>query len=91
MAISAKCIKLAEQWRTSAEAELKAAKALRATGQNWGQVYWHAGFAIEQMIKAIRIKREALEEWPAADRGAKWHDLELLANTVIKDDLRARL
>ena len=90
MGASAKCIRLAEQWRASAEAEVEAAKALRATGQNWGQVYWHAGFAIEQMIKAIRIKREGFEEWPAADRGAKWHDLELLADAVIKDDLRAR-
>jgi hypothetical protein len=62
MAASAKCIRLAEQWRASAEAEVEAAKALRATGQNWGQVYWHAGFAIEQMIKAIRIKREGFEE-----------------------------
>jgi hypothetical protein len=55
---------LAEQWRASAEAEVEAAKALRATGQNWGQVYWHAGFAIEQILKAIRIKHEGLEEWP---------------------------
>ena len=41
------------------------------------------------MLKAIRIKRDALEEWPAADRGSKWHDLEFLAEMVVKDELRA--
>jgi hypothetical protein len=88
MTVSAKCARLAEQWRASAEAEIDAAKALRATGQNWGQVYWHAGFAIEQMLKAIRIRREGLEEWPAADRGAIWHDLEVLADRVVRADLQ---
>ena len=89
MSVSARCLRLAEQWTASTAAEVEAAKALRATGQSWGQVYWHAGFAVEQILKAIRIKREGLEEWPAGDRGAKWHDLEFLADLVIKDELRA--
>jgi hypothetical protein len=89
MPVSAKCAALAEKWRASAEAEIEAAKALRATGQNWGQVYWHAGFAVEQMLKAIRLKRDGHEVWPVADRGGAWHDLEFVVDRAVGDDLRA--
>jgi hypothetical protein len=79
MPISATCAALAEQWKASAERELATADNLRATGQDWPNVYWHAGFAVEHMLKAVRIKRDGLEVWPASDRGARWHQLEYIA------------
>jgi hypothetical protein len=52
-------------------------------------VYTHAGFAVELMLKAIRVKQDGLEEWPAADRGAKWHDLEFASEQAgLSDELR---
>jgi hypothetical protein len=90
MAVSPKCATLAEEWKTAAEGELASAQTLRATGQNWPQVYWHAGFAVELMLKAIRIRQNGLEEWPPGDRGRKWHDLAFTVDMAgLTEDLRA--
>jgi HEPN domain-containing protein len=81
---------LAEEWWARAMDEVGAAKSLRSTGKNWAQIYQHAGFAVELMLKAIRIKNLGLEAWPAADKGNKWHDLKYAAEQAgIMDDLRA--
>lgn len=70
----------AEAWRQDAERELQTARDLRAIGQDWVSVYWHAGQAVEFMLKALRMKREGLTSWPPADKGAKWHRLTFLAD-----------
>lgn len=90
MPVSAACAALAEAWRASALAELDSAEVLRGTGRNWAQVYWHAGMAVEQMLKAIRIKRDGLEgEWPAGDQSSAWHDLEFVADKAgMRDEFR---
>jgi hypothetical protein len=84
------CAALADKWWAAAMAEIAAAKSLRSTGRNWSQIYQHAGFAVELMLKAIRIKRLGLEEWPAGDKGNKWHDLNYAAEQAgIMGDLRS--
>jgi hypothetical protein len=41
------------------------------------------------MLKAIRIKKNDLEEWPAGDRGGKWHDLAFATDmAALAGDLR---
>jgi hypothetical protein len=39
-------------------------------------------------MKAIRVKRDGLEEWPAADRSAKWHDIGYISE---RSGLKGRL
>jgi HEPN domain-containing protein len=81
-------IALAEQFRVAAERELQSARDLQAVGKDWSSVYWHAGYAVELMLKAIRIKSSSLTEWPPADKGARWHDLEYV---VERSGLKAKL
>jgi hypothetical protein len=58
-------------------------------GKDWSSVYWHAGFAVEHMLKAIRIKKEGLEAWPPGDKGARWHDISYIAERAgIKERLK---
>jgi hypothetical protein len=77
--LSPQCLCYAEQWRKSAAREQQTADVLRATGRDWSSVYWHAGFAIEHILKAIRVKADDLEAWPPNDRSAKWHDLTFVS------------
>jgi hypothetical protein len=86
--LSPKCAQHAEQWRESAALNLKTAEDLRAVGRDWPSVYWHAGFAVENILKAIRVKRDGLEEWPLSDRGKTWHDLNFIMD---KAGLRAAI
>jgi hypothetical protein len=83
--LSAKCAGHAEAWSASAERELNTAEVLRATGQDWPNVYWHAGFSVEMMLKAIRVKQDNLEEWPPSDKVKKWHNIVvLMENALLK-------
>jgi hypothetical protein len=76
--LSAKCLAYAEQWKAGADRELATAHVLRAVGKDWPNVYWHAGFAVEHILKAIRVKLHDLEQWPNSDKGASWHQLEFI-------------
>lgn len=41
------------------------------------------------MLKAVRIKNDGLEEWPAADRSANWHQLEFVVERAgLKEKIR---
>jgi hypothetical protein len=41
------------------------------------------------MLKAVRVKRDGLEEWPAADQGSIWHDIAFVADRAgLRDALR---
>ena len=88
---SAKCIAHAQSWYDSAERELKTAQHLRSQGMDWSNVYWHAGFAVEHMLKAIRTKRDCLEKWPNADKGRAWHQIEYIASRAGVDDERVEM
>jgi hypothetical protein len=80
--LSPKCTQHADEWRASAARELKTANHLRATGLDWPSVYWHAGFAVEMILKAIRVKMDGLEEWPPSDKGKKWHNVSFIMETA---------
>jgi hypothetical protein len=69
----------AEEWRTGAVRNLQSARALAARGRDWASVYYHTGFSVEMMLKALRMKRDRLSEWPKADKGHQWHDLTFVA------------
>ena len=89
MAATARCAILADEFKRAADRELDTAIDLAAIGKDWQSVYWHAGFAVENMLKAIRIKNDGLEEWPLEDRNAKWHDIEYITErTGIKERLK---
>src|ERR1700730_7415516 len=76
--LAVKCARHAEEWCESAARELKTAEVLRATGRDWPNVYWHAGFSVEMMFKGIRVKLDDLEEWPPSNKGKKWHNVVFL-------------
>jgi HEPN domain-containing protein len=78
-AVSVGCARHAEEWRGYADRELNTAQELRATGKDWPNVYWHAGFSVECLLKAVRVKREGLESWPNGDTGGRWHDINYAA------------
>jgi HEPN domain-containing protein len=78
--ISPGCLACAESWKESAERDLATAQALAATGKDWPGVYWHAGFAVEQILKAVVVKVEGLMAWPVQRSGADWHNLSKIAN-----------
>lgn len=89
MAVTAKCVSLSSQFEQASERELETALELAAIGKDWPSVYWHAGFAIENLLKAIRVKKEGLEKWPDMDKSAKWHDIEYVADRAgLKEQLK---
>jgi HEPN domain-containing protein len=73
------CLAYAADWLVGSERELTTAQTLKSQGKDWPNVYWHAGFAVEHALKAIRVKRDGLELWPQTDKSAKWHRIEFLA------------
>jgi hypothetical protein len=82
------CLAHAEEWRAGAARELSTAHDLKAQGKDWPNVYWHAGFAVEHALKAIRVKQDALEAWPPLDKSASWHKIEFIAERArIKKEL----
>ena len=89
MPVTAACARLADELAANAARELQTASTLAAVGQDWGSVYWHAGFAVEHMLKAIRVKNDELEAWPEEDRSGRWHDLSYIVERAgIRDLLR---
>src|SRR5262245_35123609 len=76
-AISDKCAALAESFAAAAERELETADDLAKIGKDWVSVYWHAGFAVESLLKAIMVKTDGMEKW--VDQGGKWHDITYAA------------
>ena len=89
MPVSVACARLADEHATIAARELGTAITLAAVGQDWGSVYWHAGFAVENILKAIRVKNDGLEVWPDGDRSGKWHDLGYIVERAgVRERLR---
>lgn len=43
-------------------------------------MYWHAGFSVEHMLKAVLLLRQGLEEWPQGWRSGQWHRLDHVAS-----------
>ena len=78
--LTPKCAALAEEWREAAWRDQESAETLRSSGRDWSSVYWHSGFAIEKMVKAVRVKKYDLEDWPASDQSARWHEISFVAN-----------
>lgn len=69
----------AEEWRARGLNNLATARRIAATGRDWVSSYYHCGFAVELMLKACRMKRDRLPDWPVGDRSARWHDLTFVA------------
>jgi len=83
---------LSKQYKERAEEYLNAAKKNSQTGGPWVNVYLDTGLSIELMMKACRVKKERLSEWPPRDSGAKWHNLKFLADRCgLADELKRKL
>ncbi len=83
---------LSDQFKQRGEDYLLFAKKHAQTGGPWFTVYLDAGYSIEFMMKACRVKRERLSEWPAGDTGAKWHNLRFLPDRCgLGDELKRKL
>lgn len=55
------------------------------------EAYFHAGQAVEFLLKAIYLKRNNLAAMPPDFRGARSHDLSICANAArLKADLNQR-
>lgn len=57
----------------------EAAEHLATAGRYWAQTCYHAGFAVELMLKAVRMRRDRLEVWPPHETGGRWHDIGFVA------------
>ncbi|MGJ0426150.1 HEPN domain-containing protein [Methylocystis sp.] len=65
----------ADDWWRQAKSELETARLCKANGKS-SQAYFHAGQAIEFLLKALFLKRNNLSQMPNTHKGAHWHDLQ---------------
>lgn len=77
----------ADDWWRDAKSELETARLCKANGKAQ-QAYFHAGQAIEFLLKALFLKRNNLPCMPNSHKGAHWHDLQTCGEVArIKSDL----
>ena len=80
----------ADDWMRRGASELESAKILKSNGKA-NEAYFHAGQAVEFVLKAIYLKRNNLAAMPPDNKGAKWHDLALCAEAArVMSDLNQK-
>jgi len=69
------------RWASEARLWLELAKGAQSRGHGWTISYYCSGFAVELMLKAIYLRQQKLDAWPAEMRGGKWHEIERLSRS----------
>jgi HEPN domain-containing protein len=68
----------ADEWWAYAKEEKDTAAVLMAAAR-WRACYHHAGQSLEFALKALYLRRNSLALMSEQARGAKWHQLEVIA------------